>query len=395
MTKKLQILTILFLSSAIRLNAQDLELRKILSAVEQNNEQLKALKLQHRAQREELQKLNNLNDPVVSAFYMPFASHTDVTYTEYQVDQTFEFPTVYASRKTIIGQKNRLLDLEYQEKRQEILKEAKALVLEVIYTNKELEELKGSLEIAEALKDTQENQFENGKINLIELNKCKLMYLQEQFSIQNMESEKKTLLRKLRSLNGDIAIDISVISYPTSLAKYELDSLWDRHLQKDAQLLKLKQEELIAKQNVALSKNETLPNLGIGYNSQGLPNEHFGGLYASLSVPVFSSQHHVKSAKLGYEYELSASERQQALQYAELTNDYENYLNSLDIYRQYISNMESLNGEGILLDAYEKEELSLDAYFAELEFYKNAKSALLKMEFDLQIMLNNLTAHNL
>lgn len=86
--------------------------------------------------RFELLSGNNLPDPEVGIFYLPFGENITGDYTEYQITQSFEFPTVYSSRKNLINQQVSQYELEYKARRQEILGSAQAYALELILISK-------------------------------------------------------------------------------------------------------------------------------------------------------------------------------------------------------------------------------------------------------------------
>lgn len=114
-------------------------LDELLQLVEQNNPELQALATALEGKKFELQSGNNLPDPEVGVFYLPFGEHNTAGYTEYQITQSFEFPVVYGSRKTLIREQINQFELGYKSRRQEILLSAKAFALELILISKKLE----------------------------------------------------------------------------------------------------------------------------------------------------------------------------------------------------------------------------------------------------------------
>jgi hypothetical protein len=78
--------------------AQNAQEETLLKQIEQNNKQLQAYQ-SYIGSRQLINKTeNNLPDPQVSAFYLPYGEHATGDYSEYQISQGFEFPTVYAAR---------------------------------------------------------------------------------------------------------------------------------------------------------------------------------------------------------------------------------------------------------------------------------------------------------
>ena len=90
--------------------AQDTGMNGILEQISQNNRQLKAYQSYMGSQNLANKSENNLQDPEVSALYLPFGKHQTSDYTEYQVSQQFEFPTVYGARSKRIEKQKELLE---------------------------------------------------------------------------------------------------------------------------------------------------------------------------------------------------------------------------------------------------------------------------------------------
>ena len=67
--------------------AQDTGMDGILEQISQNNRQLMAYQTYMDSQNLGNKTVNNLQDPEVSAFYLPFGKHQTSDYTEYQVSQ--------------------------------------------------------------------------------------------------------------------------------------------------------------------------------------------------------------------------------------------------------------------------------------------------------------------
>ena len=78
--------------------SQNKNIEELLNEIEQNNTELKGYQSFIESQQLENRSNNNLPDPQLSGFYLPFGDNETGDYTEYQLSQSFEFPTVYAAR---------------------------------------------------------------------------------------------------------------------------------------------------------------------------------------------------------------------------------------------------------------------------------------------------------
>ena len=112
--------------------AQSTQTDQVLQEIEQNNKELNAFQSLMESRKLDFKSRNNLPDPQVAAFYLPFGEHNTGDYSEFQVSQSFEFPTVYAARSKWIDKQTDQLQLEYDQRRQDILLPAKKYCLELI-----------------------------------------------------------------------------------------------------------------------------------------------------------------------------------------------------------------------------------------------------------------------
>ena len=116
--------------------AQSTAIESILKQVEQNNRELKALSEYAESEALTLKAGNKLPNPQFETFYLPLGRHAAGNYTEFQLSQSFEFPTVYRARSGLIAQQTAQLEWQYKAKRQEILAQAKDYCLNLVYLNK-------------------------------------------------------------------------------------------------------------------------------------------------------------------------------------------------------------------------------------------------------------------
>ncbi|MEQ9229439.1 MAG: TolC family protein [Cyclobacteriaceae bacterium] len=375
--------------------AQSQPIDSILKQVEQNNQELKALSELLESKRLKLKSGNNLPDPQIGAYFLPFGSHSTGDYTEFQISQSFEFPTVYSARGSLIEQQSVQLELDYQAKRQDVLADAKNHCLNLIYLNKRLITETLRVEQAKQVFEQVQELYEKEQVGLLELNKAKVAWMQEQFKIQQIASNIKNSLLQLVNLNGGNELSFTEREYSSSLVLAAKDSVWDEKQVQDPVLTQLKQQETIAQQSLSLAKNKSLPNLTAGYNIQGVAGERFSGVYAGVTLPLWSNQNKVKAAQsqVGFQQSFTSAKTLQA--YASFGKQYNDYEIMLAKFREYEATVTGLNSDELLLQAYRLGELSFLEYYMELQFYRQAYDAMLDMQYELYISQNQLLKHQL
>jgi cobalt-zinc-cadmium efflux system outer membrane protein len=368
---------------------------ELLNQIEQNNTELKGYQSFIESLQLQNKSTNNLPDPQLSGYYLPFGENTTDAYTEYQIAQSFEFPTVYAARGKWNDLKSQQLQTTYAKKRQEVLLNAKELLLEFTFLQKkkaiETERKVQSKQIFDQIQEL----FKKEQLGILDLNKAKIAWIQEQFVVENIESEIQILLSKLKILNGDKPLDGLSTETITSTEIATLENLWQEKLSSDPSLQELNANEKASLQKVTLEKSKVLPDLALGYNYQGVNGNNYSGFYGGLSIPLWSSKSKVKAAQANYEFQQSNTQVITTSLYAQFQETYNRYELMLEKHNEYQTTMGNLNSEQLLFKAYILGEYSFMDYYVELQFYRNASDKMLQMEKELQLLQAQLLKHQL
>jgi outer membrane protein TolC len=308
--------------------AQNKEIEKVLQQVEQNNKELQAFASLIESKKLELKSSNNLPDPQLGAYYLPWGEHNTGDYSEFQISQSFEFPTVYSSRNKLIKNQQTQLELEFASKRQAILLSAKEYCLELIYLEKketlEQKRVQQSKKVFNQLKEL----YKKEEVGILDFNKAKVAWMQEQFKVSKIEVEKKNVRLLLKNLNGENPIDFTAENYTTRISIEPIDSVWCKKKKLDPNINLLQKEEELALQNVKLNKQKSLPNLTAGFNYQGVASSNYSGIYGGISIPLWSNKNKVKAAKASYNFQQMNTNSETLKVYAEFEKQYNEYGNS-------------------------------------------------------------------
>ena len=375
--------------------SQDKNIGELLNEIEQNNIELKAYQSLIDGQKLQNKSGNNLPDPQLSGYYLPFGDHQTDDYTEFEISQSFEFPSVYAARNKWNNLKAEQSQAAYGEKRQEILLKAKKGLIELFILQKrktiEDERKKQSQEVYEQMQEL----FNREQVGILDLNKAKVSWIQEQFVVEQLEAEIQNQRTALQTLNGNQPLGLDNLQLNIPFQIQTVADLWNEKLAKDPKLLELKAYEAAAQQNVQLEKTKILPDLSLGYNYQGVNGNNYSGVYGGLTIPLWNSKNKVKAAQANYEYQQSNTQVVQQMLYAKLQQEYNQYQLLLDKYTEYQDTMETLNSEELLFKAYNLGEYSFLEYYMEVQFYRDATDRMLQMEKQLQLLQAQLLIHQL
>ena len=375
--------------------SQTKNIEELLNEIEQNNTELKGYQSFIESQQLENKSTNNLPDPQLSGYYLPFGDNTTGDYTEYEISQSFEFPTVYAARGKWNEFKSKQLESAYEKRRQEVLLNAKELLIELAFLQKQ--------KAIETERRTQSKQvfvqiqglFNKEQVGILDLNKAKIAWIQEQFVVQQIESYIQIQISKLKTLNGGKTIDALSAQINLPIEIVAVENLWQEKLTSEPSLQELKANEAASLQKVKLEKNKLLPNVALGYNYQGVSGSNNSGLYGGISIPLWSSKNKVKAAEANYEYQQSNTEVITTSLYAQFQETYNRYELMLEKYNEYQTIIGNLNSEQLLFKAYQLGEYSFMNYYVERQFYRNASDKMLQMEKELQLLQAQLLKHQL
>ena len=104
----------------------------VLQQIEMNNKELKANAQLISSQKLENKTVNNLPDPTLSYAHLWDSKNSNETVGELVVSQSFEFPTIYATRGKMNRFKTGALDAQAIAFRHQILLQAKQICLDII-----------------------------------------------------------------------------------------------------------------------------------------------------------------------------------------------------------------------------------------------------------------------
>lgn len=377
------------------LQSQNIGVNQVLEQINKNNRQIKAYRSFMASRNLANKAENNLQDPQVSAFYLPFGEHETNDYYEYQISQKFEFPTVYGVRSKRIEKQEELLELEYEILRQEVLLDAKKQLLELQTLQKRRELEQKRVGQVKEVYDQIHRLFEAEQIGILELNKAKVAWIQEQFEIEQLEIRIESVIRDLQKLNGGEAIGVGQLQISEETALVSEEVIWEEKLSRDPEVKALQAQTKLAEQQVKLEKNKVLPDLTLGYNYQGVSSSNYSGFLGGLSIPLWNSKNKVKAAKARFEYEQSNSDAVHAELYIDFREKFQRYQLLNNKYQVYQETFQDLNSEELLFKAYELGELSFLDYYREVEFYRQADNKMLEMEKELLQLKAELLKHQL
>lgn len=359
---------------------------EVLQSVRQNNKMLKAGESQTEALKLQARSENNLADPTVTYSHL-WGNHEGMGFTgELVASQAFDFPTLYAQRGKLNQERFRPFDAQQSALRQQILLQTELACMDLIYLNRLQALLDERLHNAEELSRFYDTQLEKGATNIIEVNKIELELLNARNETRQNEAARKAKLEELKALNGGVAIEFtdsvyrSVLEYPVSFEAFQLEALGEL-----PEVNELVWSEAAAERQIAVAKNQWLPNLTVGYRmNPSSGGERFNGFIVGVSIPLFSNRNKVKQAKAEHyaaNQRLSGTMKTQTAALHQLWTKAGELKKSVD---EYATVLEQQNSIALLNKAIQAGQLSMVEYFVNVTTFYQSMQNYLQLQNDYQ-----------
>jgi len=360
------ILFLLILSTGYSLFAQS-SLDTLLSRIENGNPTLKTAQSYLESRKLEARTGLTPANPEVEFGYM-WGKPADLgNRTDFEVTQSFDFPTAYSSRSKLSKINQQQAELEFCATRQEIMLKAHQVWLNRVYLNNLESLLSGRLSYAKKVFDGFEHKLESGEANQLQVNQArmKVMALENEINFLFREASKND--SDILNLTGDKGMPIGDTIFPITTPVI-FDSLLIHY--KEGYINQLYWVEVEKKEKeVDVVFNQKLPKLKAGYYSESILDTKLQGVKAGISIPLWGNARAVNTAKANLAYAESDAERFWQIKENELQQKYEQWTYLKD----RIDKMEQLltisNDEVLLRQAMEAGEISLTEYFYESDFF--------------------------
>lgn len=363
-------------------------LHTLLESVERNNLTLQAQRHGNEAKVLEAKMGNALEDLSVSYDHLWGKPVDEYGKTgEFNVSQSFDFPTVYANRSRVAANLASQYGNEFTALRQQVLLDAKQTYMELLIATRIQELLEYRVHSCKKLADLYAERFESGDASLLERNKMNHEYLIASEEAASNGVAILELRKKLMSLNGGQDIDWRLIVEDRVEELGPIDMVRDdyRQLYPVLQAYRLQSEG--AKYDLKLSRSRALPKFEVGYKYEyATAGERFNGVTMGLSIPIFSNKYNVKRAKAA----------QQAIELegkaAEVDCDLmvENMYRKASLLRSALAEYDGMdqgrNYVDLLGVALEAGQLSVVEYFSEVYSYYDVVASKLRLELEYRLL---------
>lgn len=271
------ILTIMLLAIVQHSFCQVLSEDEAVKMALENYPSLKISNLRIEEQRALQKTAFNPPQPVII-----FESPTDVG-LGYEVEQEFDFPTVYTTRSKWLKGKTRLAEEEGFISRNELIRDVRLAYLNAQLATQEARYYQSQDSIWKEISETSDQLYEGG-----ELNKAELLFAQRQSTVMSFEALNASLtqqnaLKLLENYTGSSDIELM------SLDPLPVDNIAGQGFYFTNYL---SQQITVAEHEMDVRKSERLPDFILGYmrNSEFETNYRYR-FKGGISIPIWQGQY--------------------------------------------------------------------------------------------------------
>ncbi len=383
--KKL-IMILAFLTCVYALRAQG-GIEFVLSQVESNNLLLRALRTNVEAEKIGNRTGLTPDNPEVGFGFLRGNPSVIGNRQDINIEQSFDFPTAYVYRNQISAIRNSQVDSEFQKERKEVLFYATTLCIELIYTNALKSEYERRVAHAEQIARAYRMKYEAGESNFLESNKAEMNLSEAIHEVEHTETGQKALLAELITLNGGIPIQMNDTLFPAPAIPADFNQWYAQVEPMHPGLAWLSHETDANRKEEKLSASLALPGLSAGYMSEKVVGEHFRGVTAGVTIPLWADKNRIRYAKAKT---IAARQTEEAVRTGTRQNLKALYDKAVQIRKisdEYRDRLIKFDNSELLMKALTQGEIPLIEYILELSFYYQSREKLLSMEKELQLVL--------
>ena len=389
---------ILILAVALALTAKGHAqegMEAILQQIARNNKALQANTQLIASQKLESKATNNLANPTLSYSHLWDSDDKNITVGELVISQSFDFPSLYATRNRVSRLKSTALDAQSAAVRQQVLLQAQQLCLDIVLLHQQQQLLDERLKNAEELAQMYAERLKTGDANALETNKINLELLNVRTESRTNATTLQNKLKELTALNGNLPLApgrpqpepampgpeaLGLTDYTPTPLPADFTPVLNELLAADPALQALQHESAAARKQVSVSKQGWLPQLELGYRRNTETHHPLNGIVVGFSFPLFENRHQVKMAKsqaLNVDYQKEDALLQASSALWQLYDEARSLQQSIDEYKETFARQRDLS---LLRKALEGGEISMIEYFVEVSVVYQSKANLLLLE---------------
>lgn len=357
---------------------------QVLRDVEEKNPTLLAAAKRSEAKQAAVHVGALINDPKVEAGYFWGDPAQNGIRWDLSVSQSFDLPSVLVRRARLRDLQQNAASLDYQELRYHTLLEVQQLCADLIYYRNVAKIYDRRCTAAIRLAQLYQRRYENGDCSILEYNRAQMNMADMQNKSTEANYMEVHLTTDLCRILNDDNYYFSQIDYDSVWVEPYFET-WYEQLEMRQPVLQLLENQLsVSQQEEQLSRALWLPQVTVGYASENVVGATWRGAKVGLSLPLWSQQRAVKTAKL----QTIASQEAFIAKRTELFNQLRCMFHRHESLIRNVHNLKTAfrqSNSVVLLDkALEAGEINLEQYLQQVNYYNEIELEIWKTARELE-----------
>lgn len=381
----------LALSAAPAVSAQSADAFSAISdSIVSNNILAKYNLSKHRSDSLALLADNNLSDPEIEFSHLWRQKGVGNKWSV-GVSQSFEWPSVYSSRRKEIASAAEALAFELDASRIDIRQQVTSALIDYVYASKLIDLNASIVSNIDSLSALYSRGFDLGEVTRLDINKLRIERISAAKGLSEARSRLDEAVARLSALNGGSLPRrlMTLNSYPDCMLRPEEQYVSEAlSLNPDLNYLDAMRQNVA--QRAATLSRQRYPGFSIGYNHENEMGDHFNGFSVGLTLPVFSTRHKAAAASAAVvDMDLKMLDEKAAVT-AGIKADYAKARSLLSDIMLYRSALDDADNMRLLAKALAGGQISLTEYLLQVRYFLEAKLDYLELDYQYQLCVNRL-----
>lgn len=346
---------------------------RVLKDLEANNLTLLAAAKQAEARQAAAHVGLLLDDPdVEAAYYWGDPADMGIRW-DISVSQSFQMPSVLVSRARLRNLQENAAHLDYQALRYATLLETQQLCADLIYYRNMVAIYNRRHAAAVRLAELYRRRYETGDCSILEYNRAQmnLADIQNKSTLANLDLDHA--VHDLSHLMNMDDYSFLQMSYDSVWSEPSFETWYEQFEMRNPTLRQLDNQLAISQQQEQLSRVQWLPQVSVGYAAENVVGSTWRGATVGLTLPLWSQQRAVRSAKLQTAAFQAALDAKRTEFFAELHCMYHRHEALIRDLQNLKAAFRQSNSVSLLDRALEAGEIGLEQYLQQVNYYNEVE----------------------
>lgn len=395
MKRTLTVSAIALTATCLQAN-QPYDIDKLAKIVATNNPAYNIELANNKAELQQLQSENNLEDPEVEFSHL-WGSRGAGNKLGIQISQSFAWPGSYKARRDANRATARALDYQAVSNQSELMLQIKQSMLDAVNAYKKMQLYGDALDVVDSLSAIVQKNVTSKEVSVLDGNKIKIERIGLVRKHRDAVNAYNVAFDKIVELGGGKSVDNlreMLTDYPSAPNLRPLETYKEEAAMYNPQLTYQSLLSDASEANLKAIKREALPGFSVGVRHELEGGDRFNGFSVAMSLPFLSNKG--KRAAATYTQQaLSMTKNQiEVTEQMRITSEYNNAERlsaEINDYRAVIDNAENLR---LLKKAFDMRHISVQDYLSDLIYFTDAQADYLDMIYNLQLQVASLDRYS-